>query len=35
MFGIGANVELGIVRKGKPMVVKTVIAERPANATTR
>ena len=35
MFGIGASVELGIVRKGKPMVLKTVIAERPANATTR
>jgi serine protease Do len=34
-FGIGAPVELGIVRKGKPMTLKAVIAERPANATTR
>ena len=34
-FGIGAPVELGIVRKGQPMVLKTVIAERPPDATTR
>jgi serine protease Do len=34
-FGIGAPVELGIVRKGQPMTLKTVIAERPADATTR
>ena len=35
MFGIGASVDMGIVRQGKPLVLKTVIAERPADATTR
>ena len=34
-FGIGAPVELGIWRKGNPMTLKAVIAERPPDATTR